>query len=673
MRKALVAVLILVWAGTGSAAQRPITIDNVLAMERFDAAALSPDRRLLAVAILRAAAPGEVYGRTHHDIDPSRADLWLIDRRTGEVRRLTDGAGHFCPAWSPDSRTLAFLSTAPEADEPRGGDAVRLYAWDRASGAIRRLSRRAMATATRTGSRMSEIDVRLAGAPAPHACRSNEDNAPFVWLDGARLLAVARPDGAASAMLDEYRRPLAHAGETLAMRSAGVSPTVSRLESGPTPSRAAGTDARNTLRLIDLNGGDAEVAAMPAYPFWGTLRIRVAADRGSASLSIPAGLTAPEAEHPVPNDWQGLIEHRFGSVALRPAAAIAWTDQAPAPDPVPEKIAAPKLPDYAQRLIAERGYTVWAAPRADGLVLGEADGERRRTLMTLNPGWRDIAWGTRRAFDHRDGDGETVRGTALLPPGWRPGRPAPALVWVYPGYRVEPGQPDFFTDPTMPGIYNLHLYAARGYVVIVPAIPLSRAAPFEDLPARIEASVRSAVDALVADGTVDPDRLGVFGQSFGGYATASLIGRTTRFKAAAALAGIYDLRQLHLQIDPTARGYAGIEHQRSANIPMVESGAFNLAGPPWEASARYALQSPIEAAGRIATPLLIAHGELDVRGGPAQADALFTALWRQNKPARLLRYWGESHGLALSPANVRDVEAELAAWFARWLGAPTPP
>lgn len=680
MRALALALLTLCWfASAPAAAKRPITIDDVLAMERVDSAALSPDRQLLAVAILRGAGPGEAYGRTHYDVDPSRADLWLIDRRSGAVRRLTDGragaAGSFCPVWSPDGRHLALLSTAPEGREPRGGNAVRLYVWERASGALRRLSGHAIATATRTGSRISEVDLRMDGEAAPRACRQGEDNAPFLWLDGGRLLAVARPPGAASGLLDEYRRPLAHAAETLATRGAGAMPTVSKLESGPTPSRAAGDDARNVLHLIGLDGRDARVAEIPAYPFWGTLAIRVAADRQSARLSAPTGLAAPAAGQRVADLWADRVERRHGLVALRPGAAIAWGEAAGPPDPAPDPLAPPPLPDYAQTLIAEPGYALWAEARADGLMLTEAETEsgRRRVLMTLNSGWAEIDWSARRAFTHQALGGETVRGTVLLPPGWRPGRRAPALVWLYPGYSIDPGQPDFFTDPTMPGIYNLHLYAARGYVVIVPAIPLPQGALLEDLPARIEAGVMSAVDALVADGTVDPDRLGLFGQSFGGYATASLIGRTSRFKAAAALAGIYDLRDFYLQIDPSARGYPGIEHQRSANIPMIESGAMALGAAPWEMPARFSQQSPIEAAGRIATPLLIAHGELDVRGAPAQAEALFTALWRQGKPVRLLRYWGESHGLALSPANVRDLEAELIAWFARWLGPPPPP
>ena len=74
---------------------------------------------------------GEVYVRTAYEVDPSRADIWLVSSRSGERRLLTQGsaqaAGYWCPSWSPDGRRLAMLSTMPEGKEPRGGDNVRLY------------------------------------------------------------------------------------------------------------------------------------------------------------------------------------------------------------------------------------------------------------------------------------------------------------------------------------------------------------------------------------------------------------------------------------------------------------------------------------------------------------------------------------------------------------------
>ena len=60
-----------------------------------------------------------------------------------------------------------------------------------------------------------------------------------------------------------------------------------------------------------------------------------------------------------------------------------------------------------------------------------------------------------------------------------------------------------------------------------------------------------------------------------------------------------------------------------------------------------------------------------LRGQMSQAETFFYALHRRGRTARLLRYWGEGHAVAQSPANVRSVFDETMAWFDRWL-APRP-
>ena len=123
----------------------------------------------------------------------------------------------------------------------------------------------------------------------------------------------------------------------------------------------------------------------------------------------------------------------------------------------------------------------------------------------------------------------------------------------------------------MPGIYNLQLYAARGYVVLVPSMPLDG---FGDrgVYAQIPNGLMPALDRLVALGIADPDRLGVFGQSFGGYSVYALVSQTDRFKAAVAMAGITDLASNYSEFDPTARGYPEIEHEKSDNWQINQSG-----------------------------------------------------------------------------------------------------
>jgi dipeptidyl aminopeptidase/acylaminoacyl peptidase len=164
-------------------------------------------------------------------------------------------------------------------------------------------------------------------------------------------------------------------------------------------------------------------------------------------------------------------------------------------------------------------------------------------------------------------------------------------------------------------------------------------------------------------GIADPERLAVMGQSYGGFSAYSLVTYTNRFKAAIAMAGLTDLVSLYGEFDRTARGYPGIEHQKSVNWGLAEQGQVSMGVPPWEDLWRYLRNSPINFVDRVQTPLLLIHGEQDLRGPITQAEQFFYALYRQGKRAKLLRYWGEDHGLRQSPANVREIVDEIFAWL----------
>lgn len=189
---------------------RHITIDDVLGMEHLDQVEVSPDGDTLAAVIQRPASDGEVYGRTAYETDPSRNDVWLVSRSRGERRNLTNGSanasGFWCASWSPDGKRLAMLSTRPEGAEPHGGDNVRLYMWDKESNTIKRVGDFGMMTQTRYGAAIHRLDLRGGAdqSESTHSC--SEENAPFVWLDDHRLLAVTLPSGRVSALIDEASR-----------------------------------------------------------------------------------------------------------------------------------------------------------------------------------------------------------------------------------------------------------------------------------------------------------------------------------------------------------------------------------------------------------------------------------------------------------------------------------
>jgi hypothetical protein len=296
----------LIVSTAAPAAPRPLTLDDVLGTSRIEQATVSPDGEWIAAVVQRPAGAGEVYGRTYYELDPGRHDIWLISRRTGAQRNLTrgskDAAGFWCASWSPDGGKLAMLSTRPQGGEPRGGDNVRLYVWDRATGRLGRLGDDAVMTQTRGGAPMYRSGIRGGGSQAALVHRCNEgEAAPFVWLDERRLLAVTLPAGSVSGLLDAYSRPAAHTAETLRKLRHGTEPTVTTATSGVEGNDAPA--ARALIRHFDLRARSARtIAEVPVFPFRGELTISIAPDqRHVAILATVAGLP------PAPHD---KLEHR---------------------------------------------------------------------------------------------------------------------------------------------------------------------------------------------------------------------------------------------------------------------------------------------------------------------------------------------------------------------------
>lgn len=723
-RRVVLAGFLCLLAFSATAQQRhPLTLDDVLNTQHIDQAVLSPDGNWIAAIIQRPARAGEVYGRLPYETDPTRNDLWLIDARTGAHRSVTggstDAAGYWCASWSPDNRHLALLSTQPARGEPRGGDNVRLYVWDRATGAMRRMGDTPVMSQTRYGGALDKLDLRGGAIKrnGAHACRLREDNAPFLWLDSNRLLVVTLPRGQVSGVLDQYGRPYAEAARTAARLRAGIEPTVLAMGSGA--ARLPRDEAANhaILRIVDVTTRRAEtIGNVPTYPFRSALSLSVSPDGKRLAVMATLGALQPEAGRTLPNnaDDNWTVERRVGFLDLAPNSAVRWVmappkarhptmlldwteggriayaaRSSPFDETAPRFIAsndggvfqpdrpAPASPPERNIAMPPRGTllddrpdldtVLWSESSRTGLILhlSRASANTTRDLLTLNSHLAAVDWGEARLIDYTSTRGEPLKAAAILPPNYRADHRYPTLVWVYGGYFVRDLDHDFMSDPFMPGLYNLYLYAARGYVVLLPSMPLGDRSQDAGSYTRIADGVLPAIDRLAALGIADPDRVGVFGQSFGGYSVFALLTRTDRFKAGVALAGISDISSLYGELDPGAVGYPGIAHEKSDN--WAETHLTGRTTPPWLDPAGYAAISPLSHIDRVNTPLLVIHGDLDMRGPASQAERFFYALYQQGKTAKLLRYGGESHSLAQSPANIRSIFAETNAWFDGYL------
>ncbi len=165
--------------------------------------------------------------------------------------------------------------------------------------------------------------------------------------------------------------------------------------------------------------------------------------------------------------------------------------------------------------------------------------------------------------------------------------------------------------------------------------------------------VLAGVDALVADGLADPERLGVTGGSYGGYLTNWIVGHDQRFRAAMTCRSVSDMSVLFSTGDISGFDW-----------PLLEFEA-----TPWADPGYYREISPITYADAIRTPLLIQHSEHDIRTTIAQAEALFTVLRSFHRPVRLLRVPDETHELTRSGTPYRRVEnlRIVEGWFRHFL------
>lgn len=317
----------------------------------------------------------------------------------------------------------------------------------------------------------------------------------------------------------------------------------------------------------------------------------------------------------------------------------------------------------------DNGIAVFKANNRSGTSLIVVRGDRSWPVIVTNRFLRDVAEGEVRSIDYRSLDGKDLKGWIILPVNYESGRSYPLITWVYPGAVAE-GEPSAMPasmrineENSYYGL-NLQLLSAHGYAVLVPSMPLDRA---DEPYMQLAKGVLPAVDKAIELGIADPHKLVLFGQSFGGFATYGLITQTTRFQAAIAMAGPSNLVSFYGTFDARIR-YEQFAHEHLFSQAVLE-GELGMGNPPWKDIGRYLRNSPLFYIERVQTPVLIIHGDLDAVS-ITQAEEFFSALYRQGKRARFVRYWGEGHTLS-SPANVRDMWKEILVWCDQFIGPST--
>lgn len=330
--------------------------------------------------------------------------------------------------------------------------------------------------------------------------------------------------------------------------------------------------------------------------------------------------------------------------------------------------------DPAAGLPLPAGAELYAhAPRRRAALVRTLHGGGRQVLQWIAPGAPPVTVLTANAHlaevdvpralpvRHAGPDGRPLTSWLLLP-GRADGAPPPLVVFPYIGW-TYPRPPQLRVSGTFRDRFEVLPLVGHGYAVLLPSLPYPTdgRAPAEGLADRILAVVEAAARHPDTAGTFDPDRLGLVGLSFGGYAALSVLTQTDRFAAAVATHGPSSLISKWGEFGPPGRTFPETEVPSAWSIGWTETLQGRMGAPPWAAADRYVRNSPVMQADRITTPLMLVQGEFDSMA-PEEAERMFSALFRQDKDALLVVYHGEGHVFG-SPATNRDYFARMFAWL----------
>lgn len=275
-----------------------------------------------------------------------------------------------------------------------------------------------------------------------------------------------------------------------------------------------------------------------------------------------------------------------------------------------------------------------------------------QALTSTNPQVAQWNLGTQREISWQNPrDRRTIYGVVVLPPGYQAGVRYKTIV------HVHGGPEEAWTVAFNGNWYNYAtLLASHGYLVLLANPrgsdgqgPAFTEANYQDWGGGDFADIMAGVDYLIAQGIADPDRMAIGGWSFGGFMTAWAVTHTDRFKAGMVGAGVTDLYSMATTTDISpsfSQGYMG---------PLADNAAV------------YDRHSPVRYLDQCHTPVLVLHGEADVRVPPSQGEEFYHGLRFMGKEAQMITYPREPHIFTEREHQI-DSLSRILAWYDAHLG-----
>lgn len=400
---------------------------------------------------------------------------------------------------------------------------------------------------------------------------------------------------------------------------------------------------RYDIWSVDLNGSDSPVNITNGFGRRNNIRlryVRLDPEEEFINTGKPSYLSAFNYE----NKSAGFFRIRLDK-QIDPATLIM------------DKVSFPGQPVKAKNadlLLWQRG-TFADYPE---LYVSDMNFANDKKISTTNPQQKKYNWGTCELVEWMSYDHTKLQGILYKPEDFDPTKKYPMIVYFY--ERSSDGLYTYMPPAPSASIINRIFAVSNGYLVFVPDIIYTTGYPGQSCYNAVVSGTSALLDRF---GFIDKNRLGLDGQSWGGYQISYLVTQTDLFACAYAGAPVSDM----------ISAYGGIRWGTGmSRMFQYEKTQSRIGGTLWDKPLHFLENSPIFWVPKINTPLLLMHNDADDAVPWYQSIEFITALRRLNKPAWLLSYNDESHNL-MRRADRKDISIRKMEFFDYYLkNAPMP-
>ncbi|HKW00472.1 MAG TPA: prolyl oligopeptidase family serine peptidase, partial [Vicinamibacterales bacterium] len=279
-----------------------------------------------------------------------------------------------------------------------------------------------------------------------------------------------------------------------------------------------------------------------------------------------------------------------------------------------------------------------------------------RKVSNANPQQSEFVWGKAENIKYINGDGKVLNARLIRPDNFDPAKKYPLMVYIY--EELSNGLHSY-SAPNVGTSINITRYVSNGYVVLEPDIVYETGYPG---PSAMKCVI-PAINTVVAQGYIDPQRIGIQGHSWGGYQITYMITQTNIFRAVEAGASVSNM----------ISAYGGIRWGTGmVREFQYEKTQSRIGAPPWDDPLQFIENSPIFWIEKIHTPYLTIHNDADDAVPWYQGIEFNTAMRRLGKEAYMFSFNGEPHGLR-NRDNMKYWTVHMDEFFDHYLlGKPRP-